>query len=103
MLSNAYFLEKFRFDTAENEPAKNLQNLPILQIAIPAQQTPPSREHSRDRSDPTEAVDHLKNGTCTSILRESLDPWGSEKYWASREFVRGAGLPIPGRRKGGRV
>ena len=26
MLSNAYFLRKFRFDTAENEPAKNLQN-----------------------------------------------------------------------------
>ena len=36
MLSNAYFLAKFRFDTAENEPAKNLQkklrNLPILLI-----------------------------------------------------------------------
>ena len=28
MLSNAYFLAKFRFDTAENEPAKNLQNFP---------------------------------------------------------------------------
>ena len=26
MLSNAYLLAKFRFDTAENEPAKNLQN-----------------------------------------------------------------------------
>ena len=26
MLSNAYFLKNFRFDTAENEPAKNLQN-----------------------------------------------------------------------------
>ena len=26
MLSNAYFLAKFRFDTAENEPAKNLKN-----------------------------------------------------------------------------
>ena len=26
MLSNAYFLAKFRFDTAENEPTKNLQN-----------------------------------------------------------------------------
>ena len=25
MLSNAYFLAKFRFDTAENELAKNLQ------------------------------------------------------------------------------
>ena len=27
MLSNAYFLAKFRFDTAENEPAENLQIL----------------------------------------------------------------------------
>ena len=27
MLSDAYFLAKFRFDTAENEPVKNLQNL----------------------------------------------------------------------------
>ena len=26
MLSNAYFLAKFRFDTAKNEPAKNLHN-----------------------------------------------------------------------------
>ena len=26
MLSNAYFLAKFRFDTAENKPAKKLQN-----------------------------------------------------------------------------
>ena len=25
MLSNTYFLAKFRFDTAENGPAKNLQ------------------------------------------------------------------------------
>ena len=33
MLSNAYCLAKFRIDTAENEPAKNLQqfaNFPIL-------------------------------------------------------------------------
>ena len=27
MLSNAYFLAKFHFDTAENEPAKKLQNI----------------------------------------------------------------------------
>ena len=31
MLSNAYFLAKFRFDTAENEPAKNLQNFRKMQ------------------------------------------------------------------------
>ena len=46
MLSNAYFLAKFRFDTAENEPAKNLQNFvkfckfaksspPVISIALP--------------------------------------------------------------------
>ena len=29
MLSNAYFLAKFRFDTAEKEPAKNLQNFRV--------------------------------------------------------------------------
>ena len=29
MLSNAYFLVNFRFDTAENELAKHLQNLAI--------------------------------------------------------------------------
>ena len=27
ILSNAYFLAKFRFDTAENEPAKHLQKI----------------------------------------------------------------------------
>ena len=32
MLSNAYFVAKFRFDAAENEPAKNLPILPILPI-----------------------------------------------------------------------
>ena len=35
MLSNAYFLAKFRFDTAENEHDKNLQNLPILLTLTP--------------------------------------------------------------------
>ena len=35
MLSNAYFLAKFRFDTAENEPAKKLQQLPILLTLTP--------------------------------------------------------------------
>ena len=30
MLSNAYFLAKFRIDTAENEPAKNLQSFAKL-------------------------------------------------------------------------
>ena len=33
MLSNAYILAKFRFDTAENEPAKNLQKFGPKKIA----------------------------------------------------------------------
>ena len=33
MLSNAYFLAKFRFDTAENEPAKKLQNFAKSELA----------------------------------------------------------------------
>ena len=32
MLSNAYFLAKFRFDTAENEPAKSLQNFANFEL-----------------------------------------------------------------------
>ena len=46
MLSNAYFLAKFRFDTAENEPAKNLQtfakhNLQILLQSACSDRGPP--------------------------------------------------------------
>ena len=33
MLSNAYFLAKFRFDTAENDPAKNLQNFRKMHLS----------------------------------------------------------------------
>ena len=35
MLSNAYFLAKFRFDTAENEPLEGMQrnnNIPLSAI-----------------------------------------------------------------------
>ena len=40
MLSNAYFLAKFRFDTAENEPAKNLQNFQnYVNASIPKEKT----------------------------------------------------------------
>ena len=35
MLSNAYFLAKFRYDTAENEPAKICKILPILLTRTP--------------------------------------------------------------------
>ena len=46
MLSNAYFLAKFRFDTAENEPAKNLQN--FAKFANFADPNPLTRFSARD-------------------------------------------------------
>ena len=56
MLSNAYFLAKFCFDTAENEPAKKLQNfvkilqnLPILPI-LPNLPNAQVRQHYRPYS-----------------------------------------------------
>ena len=47
MLSNAYFLAKFRFDTAENEPAKNLQNFAkFANFADPNPLTPGSEQQA---------------------------------------------------------
>ena len=49
MLSNAYFLAKFRFDTAENEPAKNLQKLQIFPIFPILRRGPEHEQSSRKR------------------------------------------------------
>ena len=51
MLSNAYFLTKFRFDTAENEPAKKLQNFKFAKFANfadpnPLPSVPPGRREA---------------------------------------------------------
>ena len=40
MLSNAYFVAKIRFDTAENEPGKNLQICRYTGIPVRASQIP---------------------------------------------------------------
>ena len=46
MLSNAYFLAKFRFDTAENEPAKILQNFRKMHFS--KMHSPPSAHVEAD-------------------------------------------------------
>ena len=56
MLSNAYFLAKFRFDAAENEPAKNLQDfVKFANFASPKAHEPlprdrPGRRGRRERA-----------------------------------------------------
>ena len=61
MLSNAYFLAKFRFDTAENEPAKNLQNFRKMHFRCPSLGMTPAGMRTTANSDvwykpPTTAV-----------------------------------------------
>ena len=51
MLTNAYFLAKFRFGTAENEPAKNLQNLQKI-AKFPRHRALGRRGPERQRGDP---------------------------------------------------
>ena len=54
MLSNAHFLAKFRFGTAENEPAKNLQilifatNCNYFVPILPIEALTPARERYAD-------------------------------------------------------
>ena len=48
MLSNAYFLAKFRFDTAENEPAKNLQNFRKMHFPREASMKSEKREKNNE-------------------------------------------------------
>ena len=67
MLSNAYFLAKFRFDTAENEPSKNLQNFRKMNFSKmhpstyppgPDERRAPGDVEVRERAEPA-ALDHL--------------------------------------------
>ena len=51
MLSNAYLLPKFRFDTAENEPAKNLQSFAKFNFAKFANFADPNPGHGRAPDD----------------------------------------------------
>ena len=64
MLSNAYFLAKFRFDTAENEPAKNLQILLIFPILLTLTPNPVRDAQGRDAGlpprDQWEYVDYTR-------------------------------------------
>ena len=52
MLSNACFLAKFRFDTAENEPAKNLQKFARIGRTLGGQ----GRRHRRGDPHAADAV-----------------------------------------------
>ena len=69
MLSNAYFLAKFRFDTAENEPAKNLQNLLIFPMLLTLTPINEAAERRGDRC--------LLAGAAGARPRGPVAGWGS--------------------------
>ena len=73
MLSNAYFLAKFRFDTAENEPAKNLQNfrkMHLRKILLPLGAEP--GEAGMSRSSALNALNSSGGGGGTQSQRASV-------------------------------
>ena len=69
MLSNAYFVAKFRFDTAENEPAKNLQNFRKMHFSKMQLPTCPT---SADL--PSEAFHDLLQVRSVHLRREASCP-----------------------------
>ena len=71
MLSNVYFLAKFRCDTAENEPAKNLQNFANLPIQnLPILLSRPREEHLETFQARPEVVDlaEVRLGIAPSVI-----------------------------------
>ena len=79
MLSNAYFLAKFRFDTAENEPAKNLQN--FAEFANFADPNPKRTSSTRAPAHPLAESPGGRTGTSAArCVRSHRTPW--RKHWA---------------------
>ena len=82
MLSNAYFLANFRFDSAENEPAKNLQNLQFCE---------PCTADGRGSS----ATASLKSGISFEDTRRSTGRWpGGDGARTSGGIARAVYLDI---------
>ena len=77
MLSNAFFLAKFRFDTAEKEPAKKLQNFAkFANFADPNPLTvgeyAPPGARGRDRR-PRGPPEQSRQGGCAAERRDRRD------------------------------
>ena len=90
MLSNAYFLANFHFDTAENEPAKSLKNLLILLTL-----TPSLNANGAERiPDPTRTNCSCLLGARSGVVRRSYDRTADGRQMAggrsSRTVVSGA-------------
>ena len=98
MLSNAYFLAKFRFDTAENEPAKNLQNFVkfLTKRAAPGLRRGRAPHLQRARGGAPRHVAHLHGGLVAFAPRVLLrverfgrrgtEPFEPFEFFQNRNF-----------------
>ena len=93
MMSNAYFLAKFRFDTAENEPAKNLQKFAkFANFANPEPQTGMESAFRTIATSGTLGTGEAPNAFAVLffVTRELLDPFfifESRTIYAVYEFL----------------
>ena len=92
MLSNAYLLAKFRFATAENEPAKNLQKFANKTLIPPPPGDRQSRampgvrgtlRRGRERRDQPEGVRRVRE-----VLHGAEVPEGGEQQVGIRQLSR---------------
>ena len=87
MLSNAYFLAKFRFGTAENEPAKNLQKFcKIWQKLLIGSFADPNRRKTKHR--PKEAPKPL--GAAAAAKVEKLEAMDLRQHVESLPELKGS-------------
>ena len=94
MLSNAYFLAKFRFDTAENEPAKNLQNFRKMHFRkMHFRKMHFRKMHFRQVPDPKQPCQdgsrHAGDGPSLEVLPTVPQgpDFGEKSYFARRQEV----------------
>ena len=94
MLSNAYFLAKIRFDTAENEPAKILQNFHLARCACTTPPEVATREQSPSVACCGASTSELARGTSRTRRRRA------RRGIPAAEFQpRPALLPFPRQRR----
>ena len=93
MLSNAYFLAKFRIDTAENEPAKNLHNLLYIKKKLQTSRSAPPAS-APPTSAPPEDGDPEESPAMSSSSAGDRDAANFRQYFVRFRLYRRRSMQV---------